>query len=108
MRMPLLVELSTFLGAAVLFWTALCLVRPGRRLVGIVAGCAGLIAGAAAALVYTLDGLARGLDVDRIPHEPAAQWFVAAFGWGGLLAALLSARVPAIRERLSDSRMKRS
>jgi hypothetical protein len=98
---PRLVEISTFVGAVVILGTAACLMRPRRRLLGIVVGCTGMTAGALAALAYTLAEMARGLDVDSVPHEPAAQWFVAAFGWAGLLTALLAAFVPSLRARLN-------
>jgi hypothetical protein len=91
------VELSTFLGAAVLFWTAYCLAVPRRRVQGVVLGSLGMLAGALAAFSYTLFHFRRGLDIDSIPHEPAAQWFVAAFGWIGLLAIVAMALVPSVR-----------
>ncbi len=56
-----------------------------------------MLAGTLAALAYTLFHLSRGLAIDSIPHEPAAQWFVAAFGWIGLLAILAMALVPSVR-----------
>ena len=98
---PRLVLVSTFLGAVVILGAAACLMRPRSRLLGIVVGCAGMTAGALAALLYTLGEMARGLDVDSVPHEPAAQWFVAAFGWAGLAAALLGAVVPSLKARLN-------
>jgi hypothetical protein len=98
--MPLAVQLSTFLGAGVLFWSVWCLAVPRRRATGIVVGCVGLLAGTAAALAYTLHHFFRGVDLDYIPHEPAAQWFVAAFGWAGLLAAMATAFVPSVRRRV--------
>ena len=59
-----------------------------------------MLAGAAAALTYTLRHLLLGVDIDFIPHEPAAEWFVAAFGWAGLATALVIAGVPGLRTRL--------
>lgn len=103
--MLLLLQISTFLGAAVLFWTAYSLAVPARRLLGIVVGCAGLLAGAGAALAYTLHHFFRGLDIDFIPHETAAQWFVAAFGWGGLAAAIVARAVPAARRGMAGGRV---
>ena len=98
--MPRLVELSTFLGAFVILGTVWCLTRPRLRRLGIVVGCVGITAGALSALVYTLAGMRRGIDIDAIPHEPAAQWFVAVFGWAGLLAAAAAAAVPALRAKV--------
>ena len=99
--MPVAVEISTFLGAAVLLWTAYCLVVPGRRLLGIVVGSVGMLAGTLAALVYTLHHVRLGVDLDFIPHEPAAQWFVAVFGWAGLATALVASLVPSVKARLA-------
>jgi hypothetical protein len=99
--MPLLVQLSTFVGAAALFFTAYCLSVQKRRLRGIVLGCAGMLAGAVAAAVYTLHHHLRGIELDLIPHEPAAQWFVAAYGWSFLVTALITALVPSARARLA-------
>ena len=105
--MPTLLEASTFLGAGVLFWTAVCLVLPRRRLAGVFAGCLGLAAGAVADFVYTLHYLRLGMDVDAIPHERAAQWFVASFGWAGLLGALAAALVRPLRRRLEADGLAR-
>ena len=101
MPQPLLLELSTFLGAAVLFFTVWCLATARRRVLGVLVGCAGMLTGALAALVYTLVHMARGVDIDFIPHEPAAQWFVAGFGWSGVLVLLAAAFVPSVRSRVN-------
>jgi len=97
---PLAVQLSTFPGALVLVLTAFSLLKPRLRRRAIAVGCVGMLAGALASLAYTLAGLARGIDLDFLPHEAAAQWFVAAFGWSGIAAALLVALVPAARVRV--------
>ncbi len=78
--------LSVLLGAGAIFWSTFCVTRPRRRLEGIVLGSAGLAAGSVAVLAYTLPLQLRGLDIDFIPNEPAAEWFVMAFGWAALLA----------------------
>jgi hypothetical protein len=98
---PRLVQISTFAGAVVILGTAACLMRPRLRRLAIVVGCTGMTAGALAALVYTLSEMARGLDVDSVPHEACAQWFVAAFGWAGLATALLAAVVPSLKALLN-------
>jgi hypothetical protein len=93
-------EASSFLGAAVLIWTVFSVAFRPRRVQGVVVGSVGMIAGAAAALGSTLVDVFRGVDIDHIPHEIAAQWFVAAFGWAGLLAWIAAAFVPPVRDRL--------
>lgn len=80
---------GVLLGAAAILWATLCLTLPGRRLEGIVLGSAGLAAGSVAILAYLLPRQLRGLDIDAIPHEPVAEWFVCAFGAAALLAKLL-------------------
>jgi hypothetical protein len=98
---PSLLETSTFVGGAVLVWSAFCLAVPPRRLHGVVIGVVGLLSGTCAGGAYTLHNVARGVDIDAIPHERAAQWFVAAFGWGGVAAGAALLLVPRLRERLA-------
>jgi hypothetical protein len=97
---PLAVQLSTFPGALVLLGTAWGLARPRHRRRAIAVGCIGMLAGALAALAYTLTRMAAGIDLDSIPHEPAAQWFVAAFGWAGAAAFAAIAVLPPLRARV--------
>lgn len=80
---------GVLLGAAAILWATLCLSLPGRRLEGIVLGSAGLAAGSVAVLAYLLPRQLDGMDIDAIPHEPVAEWFVCAFGAAALLAKLL-------------------
>ena len=85
------------LGGVAMIWTTLCLIRPARRLEGILLGSAGLISGGLAALVVLVPDLLRGKGLDAIPHEPVFEWFVAAFGAAALGARLLMAvrgRIP--------------
>ena len=90
--MTVLLEASSFLGAAVLLATVVGFALSRRRAQSAVVGSAGLLAGTLAALGYTLYHLARGIGIDFIPHQRAAVWFMAAFGWAGLLAAAAPAR----------------
>jgi hypothetical protein len=106
--MMVLLPASCFLGGAVLLATVLGIALPRLRWPSVMVGSAGLLAGTLAALVYTLVHMAEGTDIDFIPHEPAALWFVAAYGWAGLLAALaIALRTRSRRDAEPPARLRR-